>query len=238
MQSRMGLHLARGLQTAGSQRKNTMFQGGDVKTTVLFICALILVSCASENTKDSAKAGSASQKEMKMSSETKTGGETASAREVALATIPFNKIDGQPAKLADYQGDVVLIVNVASECGYTPQYEGLEKLYEKYKDRGLTILGFPANNFGAQEPGSDEEILKFCQSRFSVTFPMMSKVSVKGDDQHPLFAYLTSHAEPTGEIPWNFHKFLLDREGRIVGRFNPDVTPLSEELTSKIEETL
>jgi len=220
------------------KRKSAVTQGGDVQTTVLFICVMTLVSCASEKTKDSAKADIASQKEVKMSSEMKTGEETASVREVALVTIPFNKIDGQPAKLADYQGDVVLIVNVASECGYTPQYEGLEKLYEKYSDRGLTILGFPANNFGAQEPGSDEEILKFCRSKFSVTFPMMSKVSVKGDDQHPLFTYLTSHAEPTGEIPWNFHKFLLDREGRIVGRFNPDVTPLSEELTSKIEELL
>ena len=153
-------------------------------------------------------------------------------------TIAFNTIGGEETSLAEFSGQALLVVNVASKCGYTPQYQGLQALYEKYRDQGLTVIGFPANNFGKQEPGTNEEILQFCQSQFEVSFPMMAKVSVKGDDQHPLFAYLTENTDPSGDIPWNFHKFLLDREGNIVARFEPGVEPLSDELTGAIEKIL
>ena len=152
----------------------------------------------------------------------------------------LTSIDGKPAPLASYDGKVVLLVNVASRCGFTPQYAGLEALYEKYKDRGLVILGFPANNFGAQEPGTNEEIKTFCTRKYSVTFPMYSKLSVKGADQAPLYAYLTKDTGPgiTGEIKWNFTKFLVDRNGNVVERFEPAVTPDSKEVISAIEKQL
>jgi glutathione peroxidase len=148
----------------------------------------------------------------------------------------LNSIDGKPAPLSAYQGKVVLIVNVASRCGFTPQYAGLEALYEKYKDRGFTILGFPANNFGAQEPGTNEEIKTFCSSRYNVTFPMYSKISVKGDDKAPLYQFLTDAAG--GEIQWNFTKFLVDKNGKVVARFEPKVTPESPEVAEAIEKAL
>jgi glutathione peroxidase len=150
-------------------------------------------------------------------------------------TIPFKTINGNDSTLAAFKGKVVLIVNTASECGYTPQYEGLEKLYEKYKDKGLVIVGFPANNFGGQEPGTNEQIAKFCSTKYSVTFPMMAKVSAKGADKHPLFTYLTEKSPIPGEIKWNFSKFLLDRNGALVARYLSNVTPEDTVLTSKIE---
>ena len=148
----------------------------------------------------------------------------------------LNSIDGKPAPLSAYQGKVVLIVNVASRCGFTPQYAGLEALYEKYKDRGFTILGFPANNFGGQEPGTNEEIKTFCSSKYNVTFPMYSKISVKGDDKAPLYQFLT--AATGSEIQWNFTKFLVDKNGKVVARFEPKVTPESPEVTEAIEKSL
>ena len=153
----------------------------------------------------------------------------------------LNSIDGNPAPLSAYQGKVVLIVNVASRCGFTPQYAGLEALYEKYKDRGFVILGFPANNFGGQEPGTNEEIKTFCTTKYNVTFPMYSKISVKGDDKAPLYQFLTDQqANPAtgGEIQWNFTKFLVDKSGRVVARFEPKVTPESPDVTSAIEKAL
>jgi glutathione peroxidase len=152
----------------------------------------------------------------------------------------LNSIDGKPAPLADYKGKVVMIVNVASQCGFTPQYTALEAIYEKYKDQGFVIVGFPANNFGAQEPGTNEEIKTFCTRKYSVTFPMYAKISVKGDDQAPLYAYLTKDtgAGITGDIKWNFTKFLVDRNGKVVQRFEPPVTPDSKEVTSAIEKLL
>jgi len=153
-------------------------------------------------------------------------------------TLP--SIDGKPMPLADFKGKVVLMVNVASQCGYTPQYTGLEALYEKYKDKGFVILGFPANNFGAQEPGTNQEIKTFCSRKYSVTFPMYGKVSVKGDDQTPLYKYLTSVADPThsGDIKWNFTKFLVDRDGKVVQRFESAVTPESPEVVDAVEKLL
>src|ERR1043166_6590313 len=137
-------------------------------------------------------------------------------------------IDGAAAPLSAYKGKVVLIVNVASQCGYTPQYAGLEKLYEKYKDKGFAILGFPANNFGAQEPGTNEEIKTFCSRNYNVTFPMYSKISVKGADKAPLYKYLTESGG--GEVKWNFTKFLVDRTGKVISRFESGVEPDSAEL--------
>src|SRR6202140_4181794 len=153
----------------------------------------------------------------------------------------MDSLNGTPTPLASFKGKVMLVVNVASQCGYTYQYEGLQALYAKYKDRGLVLTGFPANNFGGQEPGSDAEIGAFCKSKFGVTFPMFSKISVKGADKAPLYQFLTdSKANPKtgGEIQWNFTKFLVDRDGRVIQRFEPDVEPLSKEIETAVEAAL
>lgn len=148
-------------------------------------------------------------------------------------------IDGQEVNLDKYQGNVLLIVNVASKCGLTPQYEQLEALHEKYADRGLRILGFPANNFGQQEPGTDAEIKAFCTTKYQVGFDMFSKVSVKGDDIAPLYKFLTAENEPfAGDIQWNFTKFLVDRDGKVIARFEPKTTPDAEEVIQAIESAL
>jgi glutathione peroxidase len=153
----------------------------------------------------------------------------------------MNSIDGKPAPLSAYKGKVMLLVNVASKCGYTPQYKGLEALYRRYKDQGLVVIGFPANNFGAQEPGTDEEIKTFCTRNYDVTFPMYSKISVKGDDQAPLYKFLTDKAvNPAtgGDVRWNFTKFLVDRSGQVIGRFESRIAPESTELTGAVEKAL
>jgi glutathione peroxidase len=153
----------------------------------------------------------------------------------------MDAINGTPTPLASFKGKVLLVVNVASQCGYTYQYEGLQALYMKYKDQGLVVVGFPANNFGAQEPGSNAEIGAFCKSKFGVTFPMFSKISVKGSDKAPLYQFLTdTNANPKtgGEIPWNFTKYLVDRDGKVLARFDAPVEPGSKELTSAIEAAL
>lgn len=166
---------------------------------------------------------------------------TALAADKSIYTFTLNTIDGQPVPLSAYKGKVVLLVNVASRCGYTPQYSALEATYEKYKDRGFVILGIPANNFGAQEPGTNEEIKTFCTTKYNVKFPMMSKVSVKGDDITPLYQFLTdksAHPQTGGEIQWNFTKFLIGPDGAILARFEPKVTPDSPEVTFAIEKVL
>jgi len=148
-------------------------------------------------------------------------------------------LDGKPVELSQFQGKVVLIVNVASQCGYTPQYKGLQQLYDTYKKDGLVILGVPANEFGKQEPGSDKEIAEFCTGTYGVTFPMLSKVVVKGEGQVPLYKHLTSkETDPkfAGDIKWNFTKFLIGRNGEIVQRFEPKVKP--EQMTTAIESEL
>lgn len=144
-------------------------------------------------------------------------------------------IDGEPADLDQYKGKVVLIVNTASRCGLTPQYAGLEKLYEQHKDGGLVILGFPANNFGNQEPGSNEEIAEFCAARYDITFPMFEKLSVKDEDQHPLYKQLSALSS---EPDWNFTKYLIDREGKFVARYGPRVTPDDKAMAARISELL
>jgi glutathione peroxidase len=166
---------------------------------------------------------------------------TVMAADKSLYDFTLNSIDGQPAPLFAYKGKVVLLVNVASRCGFTPQYSALESVYEKYKDRGLVIVGIPANNFGSQEPGTNQEIKTFCSAKYNVTFPMMSKISVKGADQAPLYQFLTdktAHPQTGGEIRWNFTKFLVGPDGRIVARFEPNVTPDSPEITAAIEAAL
>lgn len=154
----------------------------------------------------------------------------------SIYEFTLKSIDGQPVPLKQFEGKVVLIVNVASRCGYTPQYGGLEKLYRKYKDRGFVIVGVPANNFGGQEPGTDAEIKDFCTRNYGVTFPMMSKVSVKGADMTPLYQYLTSATG--GDVKWNFTKFLVGRDGKVIARFEPGVKPESAEIAAAIEKAL
>jgi glutathione peroxidase len=168
-------------------------------------------------------------------------GTTLMAAEKTVYNFTLNSIEGQATPLASFKGKLVLLVNVASRCGFTPQYAGLEALYEKYKDRGFVIVGIPANNFGAQEPGSNQEIKTFCTSKYHVTFPMMAKVSVKGSDITPLYAFLTdkaSNPKTGGEIGWNFTKFLVGPEGKVIARFDSEVEPDSKDLTSAIEKAL
>jgi glutathione peroxidase len=173
-----------------------------------------------------------------------------------ILDIPVERIDGTPTSLAEHKGKVLLIVNVASKCGFTPQYAGLETLYEKNREKGFVICGFPANDFGAQEPGSDAEIQSFCQLNFGVKFPMYSKIAVTGVERHPLYSALISNAsetkgdtselrkhlrdfgvEPTSppEVLWNFEKFLVGRDGKVVARFAPDVVPDDPRLRDAIE---
>jgi glutathione peroxidase len=150
-----------------------------------------------------------------------------------------NSLDGKPVSLRDYTGQVLLVVNTASKCGFTPQYEGLEALYQKYRDRGLTVLGFPCNQFGAQEPGSAEEIGSFCQKNYGVSFPLFEKIDVNGDAAHPLYRWLKSNAKGvlgSEGIKWNFTKFLIDRQGRVVDRFAPTTKP--EDLKTNVEALL
>ncbi len=178
----------------------------------------------------------------------------------SLYSIPVEKITGEPASLGDFRGQVLLVVNVASKCGLTPQYEGLEKLYEKYRGQGLVIAGFPANDFKAQEPGTNEEIQSFCTLNYGVTFPLFSKINVVGTGKHPLYAALIAaqpNAAGAGEAPfreklkgygidtlpepeilWNFEKFLVSRSGEVVRRFSPDTPPEAPELVAAIETEL
>jgi len=162
----------------------------------------------------------------------------ARADQASPLTGEVKKIDGTAVDLAKYKGKVVLVVNVASRCGYTPQYTGLQKLYDTYKDKGLVVLGFPANEFGAQEPGSDTDIATFCSSKYGVTFDMFSKVVVKGPNKSPLYKSLTESATPPGEVSWNFEKFLIGRDGAIVGRYKSAVAPEDAKLTGAIEAAL
>jgi glutathione peroxidase len=156
-----------------------------------------------------------------------------------LSTIPFKTITGKDTSLADYKGKVVLVVNTASKCGLTPQYKLLEVLQEKYETKGFTVLGFPCNDFGGQEPGTAEEIQEFCKSTYAVSFPLMEKIHVKGPEQHPLYAALSGKdgAFP-GDVKWNFGKFLIGKDGKATARFEPKETPESPAITASIEKAL
>jgi glutathione peroxidase len=163
----------------------------------------------------------------------------ATAAAADLAAIPFKTIDGKDKTLADYKGKVVLIVNTASKCGLTPQYEALEGIYDKYSKNDFVILGFPCNDFNGQEPGTEKEIEKFCKDKYDVSFPLMEKVHVKGAEQHPLYTALTGKdgAFP-GDVKWNFGKFLIGKDGKPLARFEPQTKPDSPEVTGAIEKAL
>jgi len=166
---------------------------------------------------------------------------TAAPPQKNVYEFTMKDIDGKDIKLDAYKGKVVMIVNVASKCGYTSQYEGMETIYKKYKDQGFVVLGFPANNFMGQEPGTEKEIKEFCSTKYGVTFPMFSKISVTGADQHPLYTFLTSkesNPEFGGDISWNFNKFIVDRNGKIVGRFGSKDKPEGEAVTAALEKYL
>lgn len=164
---------------------------------------------------------------------------TSNTNTKSIHDFTLKNIEGQDVKLDAYKGKVALLVNVASQCGYTPQYEGLQAIYSKYKDQGFVVLGFPANNFGAQEPGSNEEIKTFCSTKYNVTFPMFAKISVKGDDIHPLYQFLTSKESGFGgDVQWNFGKFLVDKEGKVIARFDSGDEPESSKVTQAIEQAL
>ena len=162
----------------------------------------------------------------------------ARAEQASPLSGEMKRIDGTPVDLAGYKGKVVLVVNVASRCGATPQYQGLQKLYDTYKDKGFVVLGFPANDFGAQEPGSDAEIASFCTKDYGVTFPMFSKITVKGAGKAPLYKTLTETANPQGEVGWNFEKFLIGKDGTVVARFKTAVRPEDAAVTKAIEAEL
>jgi glutathione peroxidase len=161
--------------------------------------------------------------------------ETTSVDKQGVYSFIMKTIDGKDKPLTEYKGKVLLIVNVASFCGYTPQYKDLEEVYQRYKDKGLVILGFPANNFGQQEPGTDEEIKTFCDTKYNVTFDLFSKISVKGNDQHPLYRYITKDSPFPGEVKWNFQKYLVDKNGNIVAMYPSKVKPTDKEVIEKIE---
>jgi glutathione peroxidase len=156
----------------------------------------------------------------------------------SIYDISLPTASGGSKSLSDYKGKVLLIVNVASKCGFTPQYAGLEKLNQQLKDRGLVVLGVPCNDFGGQEPGTSEEIQQFCSLNYGVTFEVLGKVNILGDDKHPLYALLTEQAEPQGDVKWNFEKFLIAKDGTIAGRFSSKVAPEDAELTEAIEKEL
>ncbi len=156
----------------------------------------------------------------------------------SIYEIPLKTIDGKETTLKEFKGKTLLIVNTASECGYTPQYKGLQQIYLKYKEKGFEVLGFPSNDFGAQEPGSNQEIKKFCEMKYKTTFPMFEKNSVKGNSMQPLYQFLIAHSKTQDEVAWNFEKFLIDRTGHIAGRFKSSVEPNSDAIQSAIEKQL
>ncbi|MFJ9413397.1 glutathione peroxidase [Streptomyces sp. NPDC101227] len=160
---------------------------------------------------------------------------------MSLYDIPLRTLTGEPASLADYRGRALLVVNVASKCGLTPQYSGLERLQERYADRGFSVLGFPSNQFAGQEPGTAEEIATFCSAQYGVSFPLFEKTDVNGEERHPLYAELTGTQDAegaAGDVQWNFEKFLIDHQGQVVGRFRPRTEPDADELVAAIEAAL
>ena len=171
-------------------------------------------------------------------SATEQGATLMAAKSASIYDFTLDDIDGKPVALSQFKGKVVLLVNTASFCVNTPQYADLEKMYETYKERGLEILAFPANNFGQQEPGTNQEIKGFCLTKYSVGFPLFSKISVKGDDKHPLYRYLTEQSPFPGEVEWNFQKYLVDRSGNVVARYHHRTKPLADEIVKDVERYL
>lgn len=205
-----------------------------MKPRVLIIIAAIFLGSLALQMLLARKAQSKPQVKPKTSKTAKT------RKTMSITDFKLQSLDGKIIDFSQYKGKTLLIVNTASKCGYTKQYAGLQSLNEKYHQQGLAILGFPANNFGAQEPGTNQEIGAFCQKNYGVSFQMFAKLSVKGDDQAPLFNYLTTGANPdlTGDIAWNFEKFLISRDGKLVARFKSNVAPDSAELLKALETEL
>ena len=168
--------------------------------------------------------------------QTKTARKEQARHSKTVLDFTMNTIDGKPKPLSSYKESVLMIVNTASECGYTPQYETLQKLYDMYKGKGFKILAFPANNFGEQEPGTNAEIKKFCSTNYHTTFDLFEKISVKGKDQHALYRYITQESPFAGDIKWNFQKYLVARDGRIVARYLSAVDPMSKEVCQEVEK--
>ncbi len=165
-------------------------------------------------------------------------GQLMAAKSPSIYDFTMDDIHGKPVNLSQFRGKVLLVVNTASLCGNTPQYSDLEKMYETYQERGFEILAFPANNFGQQEPGTNQEIKNFCYTKYSLTFPLFSKISVKGEDKHPLYRYLTEQSPFPGEVEWNFQKYLIDRSGNVVARYHHRTKPLSDEIVRGVETAL
>lgn len=195
---------------------------------IIFTAAIISLSGCSKTPSDNLNAGQQTQNKSEVTKKLNKN----------IYDLSVKTMDGETKKLSDYKGKAILIVNVASKCGYTPQYEGLEKIYLKYKDRGFEVLGFPCNDFGDQEPGTNDEIRTFCESKYDITFPLFDKIQVLGDNKSPLYERLINNSDPKGDISWNFEKFLIDKNGDIVARFKSKVKPESEEITSLIEANL
>jgi glutathione peroxidase len=160
------------------------------------------------------------------------------AQSTKVYDFTLNDIDGKPVPLSQFKGKVLLLVNTASFCGNTPQYAELQKLYEENREKGLEILAFPANNFGKQEPGTNDEIKGFCYTKYALTFPLFSKISVKGEDTHPLYRYLTEQSPFPGEVEWNFQKYLVDRNGNVIARYHHRTKPLSQEIVNDVSQAL
>jgi glutathione peroxidase len=160
------------------------------------------------------------------------------AQASTIFDFTLNDIDGKPVSLSQFRGKTLLLINTASFCGNTPQYADLQAMYERYRSKGLEILAFPANNFGQQEPGTNDEIKGFCLTKYSLTFPLFSKISVKGSDKHPLYRYLTEESPFPGEVEWNFQKYLVDPNGTVIARYHHRTKPMSEEIVRDLERTL
>ena len=190
------------------------------------------VGCSSKTTEPTDAAGEASHDTAEVET---VAGQPAATEEMDMLEVSMNRIDGTPESLEQYKGKVVMVVNVASKCGLTPQYDQLEAMYDKYKDQGLVILGFPANDFHRQEPGTNAEILEFCTGEYGVTFPMFEKIVVTGDDAHPFYKTLTEKSEAPS---WNFTKYLIDRNGHFVERIEPQTTPDDPKVVEKVESLL
>ncbi|MDR4495610.1 MAG: glutathione peroxidase [Nitrospirales bacterium] len=178
------------------------------------------------------------QSPIHLASSSSTGHADQDSTALQIYDFTMDDIEGNPKSLSEYKGKVVMVVNTASFCGNTPQYEGLQTLYERYRDRGFTILAFPANDFGKQEPGNNKEIAEFCYTKYSLEFPLFSKITVLGDQKHPLYKYLTETTPFKGEITWNFQKFLIDRKGQVIARYAPGQKPLTQPIVEDIERAL
>ena len=205
------------------------------------LCGLVtLGGCAQESTTSlgEAVANEPSSQVLTSNQQSLTFDITESKPASQIYDFIMEDIENKPRSLSEFKGQVIMIVNTASFCGNTPQYAGLQTLYERYRDQGFTILAFPANDFGKQEPGDNKEIAEFCYTKYSLEFPLFSKITVLGEQKHPLYRYLTEDTNFKGEITWNFQKFLINRKGTVIARYDPRQKPLSPEIVNDIENTL